>query len=202
MLSEIKTNPDSGENMPNNFLFNLIAPLYDRIFEVNNSEILRDLLQLKSDQFLLDAGGGTGRVSEQFQNDVHKLILGDFSFAMLRQAKKKNTGNQLQISSLELPFPDQSFDRILVVDALHHFPEQRQAVVELLRVLKTGGRLVIEEPNILYFEVKIIALLEKLALMGSHFHTPHEIRAMVQAEDVQTSVHLPKGHIAWIVAEK
>lgn len=188
--------------MPNNVLFNLIAPLYDRIFKVSNSEILRDLLQLNRDQLLLDAGGGTGRVSEQFQNDVHQLILGDYSFSMLREAKKKNPGEQLQISSLELPFPDESFDRILVVDALHHFPAQRQVVVELLRVLKTGGRLVIEEPNILHVEVKIIALLETLALMGSHFHTPQEIQVMVQDEAVQASVHLPEGHIAWIVAEK
>ena len=188
--------------MPNNVLFNLIAPLYDRIFKVSNSEILRDLLQLNKDQLLLDAGGGTGRVSEQFQNDVHQLILGEYSFSMLREAKKKNPGEQLQFSSLELPFSDESFDRILVVDAMHHFPKQHRAVAELLRVLKTGGRLVIEEPNILHFEVKIIALLETLALMGSHFHTPQEIQTMIEVESVQATVHLPEGHIAWIVAEK
>lgn len=194
--------PDPGENMPNNILFNLIAPLYDRIFDNNKSDTLRELLQLRSNQLLLDVGGGTGRVSAQFQDDVRHLTLGDYSFAMLQQAKKKNAGDQLQISSLELPFPDQSFDRILVVDAMHHFPEQRRAVAELLRVLKTGGRLVIEEPNIHHFAVKVIALLETLALMGSHFHTPQEIQAMIQDEAVLASVHLPEGHIAWIVAEK
>ncbi|OQY37129.1 MAG: hypothetical protein B6243_01300, partial [Anaerolineaceae bacterium 4572_5.2] len=64
------------------------------------------------------------------------------------------------------PFPDNSFDRALVVDALHHFHNQEQAIAELVRVLKKGGRLVIEEPDIHRFAIKLVALAEKAALMG------------------------------------
>ena len=188
--------------MPNNALFSIFAPIYDRVFANHTDEKLRELLQLKREHRLLDVGGGTGRVSAPMRGEVKELFLGDYSFAMLREAKKKNLLAPLQLSSLHLPFQNDSFDRILVVDALHHFPEQQTAARELLRVLKVGGRLVIEEPNIHHFGVKIVALMEKLALMGSYFHTPNEIQAMLQSEAVHASVHLPPGPSAWIVAEK
>ncbi len=56
-----------------------------------------------------------------------------------------------------------------MMDALHHMSFQKQAIGELWRVLKPGGRIVIIEPDIRRFVVKLIAIGEKIILMESHF---------------------------------
>ncbi len=86
-----------------------------------------------------------------------------------------------------LPYADDSFERVLVVDALHHFGNQQEAIAELVRVLKPGGRMVIEEPDFNRFVVKMIAFAEKVALMQSHFYYPAEIGEMVAAHGLAVS---------------
>jgi len=90
----------------------------------------------------------------------------------------------------------------VVVDALHHFADQRAAIGELLRVLKPGGRLVIEEPDINRFAVKFVALAERLALMRSHFFAPTDICAMVVAYGAPARIESDHGFAAWVLAEK
>ena len=47
-----------------------------------------------------------------------------------------------------------------MVDALHHVADQEATIRELWRLLKPGGRIIIEEPDIRRFEVKLLALIE------------------------------------------
>ena len=47
-----------------------------------------------------------------------------------------------------LPFPDASFDRVVVVDMLEHVPDEQAFARELARVTKPGGRLVINTPHL------------------------------------------------------
>jgi demethylmenaquinone methyltransferase/2-methoxy-6-polyprenyl-1,4-benzoquinol methylase len=189
--------------MPVNLHFDFLAPVYDRAIGPPDPDQLSRLLRLPTDGRLLEAGGGTGRVAAQLRPLVGQLVLSDLSRPMLKQAQIKGECCAPLLGLTEkLPFPDESFERVLVVDALHHFAHQAGAISELLRVLKPGGRLVIEEPDINRFAVKLVALAEKLALMGSHFYTPQEIRAMVAAHGVMAHVETDGNFAAWIVADK
>lgn len=91
---------------------------------------------------------------------------------------------------------------MVVVDAQHHFCNQRQAVGDLLRVLKPGGRLVIEEPDIRRLVVKFVALGEKVALMRSHFYSVEQIRDMVTEHGLIGSIKRDGIFIAWIMIDK
>jgi demethylmenaquinone methyltransferase/2-methoxy-6-polyprenyl-1,4-benzoquinol methylase len=121
---------------------------------------------------------------------------------MLAQAQAKSGLTLSQAHAETLPFGDDTFDRVLVVDALHHFCDQRQAVAELLRVLKKGGTLVIEEPDLNSFRVKLVALAEKLALMRSHFYYPAAIKTMAEAHGATARIETDGDISAWVVVSK
>jgi demethylmenaquinone methyltransferase/2-methoxy-6-polyprenyl-1,4-benzoquinol methylase len=95
-------------------------------------------------------------------------------------------------------------DRILMVDAFHHLLDQVQTVRELARVLSPGGRLVIQEPDIRHWAVKLVALGEKILLMRSHFYSAQEIQAMFdRAPGCDCTVRTElEGHTAWVIVDK
>jgi len=161
-----------------------------------------ELLRLPAAGSLLDAGGGTGRVSGQLAPFVDQLVISDESAKMLAQAREKLLCCTAVSHVETLPFASNSFDRVMVVDALHHFGSQRHAIAELVRVLKPNGRLVIEEPDLHQFNVKLIAIAEKVALMRSKFYTPEAIRDMVAAHGLQTRIETDGRFAAWVIAEK
>jgi len=179
--------------------FNIIASIYDRAIPFKRLERTLEVLDLPHAGILLDAGGGTGRVAEALRPHVGSVVVADVARGMLVQARQKG----LDASSAEterLPFADGVFDRVLMVDALHHVVHQGETVRELFRVLKPGGRLVIEEPDLRTFAVKLIAVGEKLALMRSHFLSPPQIAALLPPE-ARTRLEA-EDHTAWVIVEK
>jgi demethylmenaquinone methyltransferase/2-methoxy-6-polyprenyl-1,4-benzoquinol methylase len=195
---------------PTNLHFDFLAGCYDRLIPPPESDRLPELLDLPTPGWLLEVGGGTGRIAALLAPQVGRLVISDLSVPMLAQAQLKGIACQVQAYAERLPFPDGHFDRVVVVDALHHFANQRRAVAELVRVLRApepasdmpGGRLVIEEPDIGRLPVKLVALAERLALMGSHFHRPAEIGAMAAEEGCRVRVVDDGRFNAWVVAEK
>ena len=181
--------------------FDLIASIYDRLIGPPDTERLQQLLKLPTDGWLLDGGGGTGRVSSHLEGLVGHIVVSDLSHRMLKKAQEKE-GCPVRAHVEHLPFADNFFDRVLVVDALHHFCDQREAIEDLLRVLKPGGRLVIGEPDLNHKGVKLLALAEKIMLMRSHFYTPQKIREMIASCGHSAKIESDGRYTAWVVTEK
>ncbi len=181
--------------------FDFISPIYDFIFGRRVDKEIVAFAELQPDDFVLDVGGGTGRVSVLLKSLTENVVILDSSINMLRQAIKKDLAG-LAGESEKLPFHDESFDKVIIVDAFHHVRDQQSTLDELWRVLKKGGRLIIEEPDINNLFVKGIALGEKLLLMRSHFFSPGKILAMCHYDDIKSQSIERNDGIAWIILSK
>ena len=82
----------------------------------------------------------------------------------------------------ELPYGDRSFDAVYSMGTIEHFDETEDAVAEIFRVLKPGGRAVIGVPNRHdpFLRPLLVALLYRLGLYGYGFEKSYSRRQLAQ----------------------
>lgn len=181
--------------------FNLLGPIYDWIFRHRQDHQLVELVNLQTNESLLDVGGGTGRITILFTAISENLTIADSAANMIKKALEKDI-DVVNTQSEHLPFASLVFDRIIMVDALHHVKNQKKSLQEMWRVLAPGGIIVIEEPDIRMFLVKLLALGEKLLLMRSHFLHPRKIIDYCNfGGQSEVDVYADKGMV-WISVRK
>lgn len=176
----------SIHNMPFDH-FDLIAGIYDRGVRYSVPAVLRELLDLPSEGYLLDAAGGTGQIADALRGSIALPVVADRSPGMLRRARAKSLPVICTLVE-DLPFADGTFTRIIMRDVFHHLLDQRVTVGELWRVLAQGGRMIIVEPDITVFSVKLLALIEKLLLMRSHFFSAEWIAGLFSIRDARIDI--------------
>jgi ubiquinone/menaquinone biosynthesis C-methylase UbiE len=181
--------------------FNFFGPIYDFIFGRSEDQAMVRLCEATREHGLLDVGGGTGRVTVLFKDIAKEIFIVDSSLGMLNEAQGKAL-RTLNAYSEELPIATAAFERVIMVDALHHVQDQEKTLKEIWRVLSPGGRAVIEEPDIHNFWVKLVALAEKVALMRSKFVAPESIIAMCQFEGLESYELIKEKGIVWIILNK
>jgi ubiquinone/menaquinone biosynthesis C-methylase UbiE len=181
--------------------FDILAPYYDRFIKPKGDERFGVMCRLPANGLMLDAGGGTGNKSHHLAGLITRIIIADSSFGMLKEASAKESLVPVCSETEQLPFSDQSFARVIMVDALHHVANHRTTISELWRVLQPGGWIVIEEPDIRTPPVKIMAVIEKLALMRSHFLSPQRIADAFEYQDAEVGI-VSENNTAWVVIHK
>ncbi len=103
-------------------------------------------LTLQSDFWVLDVAAGTGHLSRAMAPYVEQVVALDTTPAMLAQGK--HSSQQVNLKNIfflrgfaeTLPFPDNTFDRVVCRFALHHFVNPRIQVDEMVRVCRPNGR--------------------------------------------------------------
>ncbi|HTP09568.1 MAG TPA: methyltransferase domain-containing protein [Anaerolineae bacterium] len=115
---------------------------------------LVELACVRSTDRVLDVATGTGHTAFAFAPHVREVIATDLTPEMLSEAEKLKS--ELGLHNVDfriadahaLPFDDKSFDVVTCRRAAHHFTEIRRALREMRRVLRPGGRLVIDDRSV------------------------------------------------------
>jgi len=146
-------------------------------------------------------GGGTGRIAQGLVGHVDQVIVADASPKMLSQTRQKPGLLAVVCLAEQLPFAADSIERVIAVDAYHHLANQQQSLQEMWRVLAPDGLLVVEEPDIAHFAVKLLALGERLLMMQSHLVRGETIAEDLAALGAQVEV-AREQYMYWVVARK
>ena len=94
---------------------------------------------------VLELACGTGLLSVRLAGSVKMLEATDFSEEMIRQAKTKMHSSRLHFSvqdATRLPYALETFDAVVISNALHIMPDPEKALSEIRRVLKPDGILI------------------------------------------------------------
>lgn len=129
-----------------------VSPLYDLFENVYNGKVYRDTGAkvaeiIEPSDIVLECACGTGAISQYLAPKCRRLIATDFSTGMLRQAEKKcrKYGNvafrKADITALRCR--DARFDKVVAGNVIHLLPEPEKALLELERVVKPGGKIII-----------------------------------------------------------
>lgn len=137
-------------------MFDEVSPRYDLINDVlsaGQSRLWRvamtRALQPRKGMRVLDLAAGTGTSSAAIARHGAEVTAADFSEGMLAVGRERQAGNELiefvHADATALPFEDDSFDAATISFGLRNVSDPRQALAEMRRVVRPGGRIVICE---------------------------------------------------------
>lgn len=171
-----------------------------------------DRLNIQPGDRIIDIGCGEGRHTIKACQQQDTICVGaDYGFDPLVETRNKlnfhKSINDLNCRSVDLsrmdatrlPFKDNSFDVVICSEVLEHIPEDKQAMSELVRIVKPGKTLAVSVPRFLpekicwalsdeYFNANmghvriykkeaLVKALESFGLQNTGYHHAHSLHA-------------------------
>jgi demethylmenaquinone methyltransferase/2-methoxy-6-polyprenyl-1,4-benzoquinol methylase len=132
-------------------MFDEVAPKYDRTNTVLSMgqdrrwrKAVADALALDRGERVLDLAAGTATSSAALSRSGATVVGCDFSLGMLKEGRGRGVA-LVAGDALRLPFTDGAFDAVTISFGLRNVADTGQALEELRRVTRPGGRLVVCE---------------------------------------------------------
>ncbi len=141
-------------------VFDSVAPKYDVMNDLMSLGLHRAwkaytvlVANVKPGQKVLDIAGGTGDLAMAFApkvGDYGLVVHTDINEAMLREGRNRLLDAGVSVPTLvcdaeHLPFPDAHFDLVTLAFGLRNMTHKEDALREMNRVLKPGGKLLVLE---------------------------------------------------------
>jgi ubiquinone/menaquinone biosynthesis C-methylase UbiE len=131
---------------------------YEIVTELPGTEIPREQLQRQANRYYFAASRGQGKDVLELacragiglrllSGCSRSIVAGDIDENILEIARCNNTAECRLIDAQQLPFGDNSFDVIILFEAIYYLTEPKQFVEECKRVLRNGGCVIVCNPN-------------------------------------------------------
>lgn len=99
------------------------------------------------DRDALDLGTDNGVISRLFREQGGRWTSADLTDETVQAISRMTGEPAVRLRDARLPFPDRSFDLVVMADLLEHVEDDRLLLAEVRRVLRPGGRAVLNLPH-------------------------------------------------------
>ena len=131
------------------FLNHLLSASMDRRWRSLAVRKIQTLMKETAPRLCLDVCSGTGDLAMALQRGLNcEVVASDFCHPMLTRANSKierRPVRMVEADTLRLPFPDRCFDALTIAFGLRNLEDLSRGLIEMRRVLRPGGIIVILE---------------------------------------------------------
>lgn len=123
-------------------------------------KILKNITSIKDINIVLEIGCGSGNGTKLIKKYFlpKNIIAIDLDDKMIEIANKRIKDDSIKFLAMDgskLDFPDEYFDAVFDFKAIHHIPNWKDCLMEIKRVLKPQGELVLEDLSLETFTTGI-----------------------------------------------
>ncbi len=168
--------------------WNAIAKIYSPLQQHSNSDMYQQVIELCSkyiskDSRVLELACGTGQLTFSLWQEAAHWEATDYSEQMIRELSKQCPEglNYSVEDATNLPYENNSFQVVLIANALHIIPDHELALREIHRVLSSGGILL--APTFVFeghINKKRLKMMELVGFPSCHEWTLDELLNLIE----------------------
>lgn len=154
------------------------APIYNIFMKKNQKAYMQMYRKIRiavKGKKVLELATGTGLIAENIADAAKSVEATDYSEKMIAEARKNVHANHVHFAvadACNLPYQSESFDVVIISNALHIMPEPEKALAEIHRVLKKDGVMI--APTFVHAQMTLPKRMLSKAMGGVGFRAEHK----------------------------